>query len=232
MSYQSSKYMLPGILVALLLVTMPVYAVEIFRVSNVGGGSQIWFEVEDYDERNPDEDQYYKLVDKDDAFGQAINRTGVAGGMIRWTFDISKADGGGGTWYFWARLINPNNTSDFMAVAGHPGDDILDGPPYNVPGWGNDKRVFEQSQGPPWTWGVNPSKEGHIKELQDGENTMYIYHRQGDANIFWDTFMWADNADYRPTDEDYQNATEMTAGEAVEPADKLATAWGRIKSSR
>jgi hypothetical protein len=229
MSNQISKQMFLSVLIALLIVAVPAYAVDVFKVSNVGGGSQIWFEVEDYDERDPDTDEYYPVVDKEDAFGQVINRTGVAGGMISWTFDISAAGGEAGTWYFWARLINPNNTSDFMVVAGHPGDEIVDGPPFEA-GFGNDKRIFEQSQGPPWTWGVNPSKEGHIKELQDGENTMYIYHRQGDPNIFWDTFMWTDDPDYVPTDDDYQNALE-TSSAAVLPADKIAETWGRIKSS-
>jgi len=224
---------------ALLLVTMPAYAVEIFKVSEFGGGHQIWFEVENYDERNPDENQYYDVVDKDDAFGKAINRTGTGGGMIRWTFDIGAAGGKGGTWYFWARIINPNNTSDYLLVAGDPGDDkIPDGPPFPagdaVPPFDNaGDRIFEENQGPPWVWGRPSHGEGHTKELQNGENTMYIFHRQGDRNIFWDVFMWADDSSYQANDDDYINATEMTAGEeAVNPTGKLAAVWGKLKSSR
>jgi len=103
----------------LLLITMPVYAVKNYnyKISNYGDAHQIWFEAEDYDERNPDTDQYYPVVDAADAFGQAITRAGGAGGMIRWTFDIRAADGKAGTWYFWARVLNPDNQSDYMLVA-------------------------------------------------------------------------------------------------------------------
>ena len=100
MFHQSSKQILLVIFVALLLITMPAYAVKNFKISNYAGGHQIWFEAEDYDERNPDTDQFYPVVDADGAFGQAITRAGGAGGMIRWTFDISAADGRRGTWYF------------------------------------------------------------------------------------------------------------------------------------
>jgi len=89
-----------GICLALLLVGMPAYAVKNFKVSTYGGGHQIWFEAEDFDERNPPTDEFYPVVDKAGAFGKAITRAGAGGGMIRWAFDISKAGGNGGTWYF------------------------------------------------------------------------------------------------------------------------------------
>ncbi|MFH1882786.1 MAG: LamG domain-containing protein [Planctomycetota bacterium] len=195
----------------LLLITMPVYAVETYKISDYGGGHQIWFEAEDYDERNPDTDQYYPVVDAAGAFGQAITRAGGAGGMIRWTFNIGAAGGKGGTWYFWGRVINPSNQSDFMLVEGHPGEpQIPTGPPFpgtsSAPGFTNEHRVFEENMGPPWEWGRSGHGEAHTKQLQDGENTMYILHRQGNDTVFWDVFMWTDDAGYVPTDEDYQNA--------------------------
>ncbi|MBA7682286.1 hypothetical protein ES703_90636 [subsurface metagenome] len=116
----------------LLLITMPVYAVKNYnyKISNYGDAHQIWFEAEDYDERNPDTDQYYPVVDVADAFGQAITRAGGAGGMIRWTFDIRAADGKRGTWFFWARVLNPDNQSDYMLVEGDPDDaEIPTAPP-------------------------------------------------------------------------------------------------------
>ena len=119
---RSSKQMLLGILIALFFITTPVYAVANYKISNYGGGHQIWFEAEDYDERNPDTDDYYPVVDVADAFGQAITRAGGAGGMISWTFDISAAGGTSGTWHFWARVFNPENRSDYMLVEGDPGD--------------------------------------------------------------------------------------------------------------
>ena len=207
------KQILPGIFVALLLITMPVYAVKYnnYKISNYGGGHQIWFEAEDFDERNPDTDQYYPVVDAAGAFGQAITRAGGAGGMIRWTFNISAAGGKGGTWYFWGRVINPSNQSDFMLVERHPGDpQIPTGPPFpgtsSAAGFTDAHRVFEEDVGPPWEWARSGHQEAHTKELQDGENTMYILHRQGNNTVFWDVFMWADSPDYVPTDENYQNA--------------------------
>jgi len=156
MFHQSFKQTSIGIFVALLLITMPVYAVENYKISNYGGGHQIWFEAEDYDERNPDTDQYYQVVDVVDAFGQAITRAGGAGGMIRWTFDISAAGGRGGTWVFWARVLNPDNRSDYMLVEGDPDDaEIPTGPPFpggdgTPPFVNDDDRIFEETIDP---WG-------------------------------------------------------------------------------
>jgi len=130
MFYQSSKQILLGIFVALLLITMPVYAVKKYKISNYAGAHQFWFEAEDFDERDPPTNEYYPVVDADGAFGKAINRAGGAGGRIRWTFDISAAGGKGGTWYFWGRVIIPYNESDYMLVEGNPGDaEIPTGPP-------------------------------------------------------------------------------------------------------
>ena len=207
--------------VVLLLMTMPAYAVKNYKISSYGGGHQVWFEAEDFDERNPDTGQYYPVVDAADAFGQAITRSGDAGGMIRWTFSISKAGGRAGTWYFWARLINPSNSSDYMLVEGDPDDPTIPtGPPF--PGGSGspvfddaDDRVFEIDVGPPWGWAQGWDMEGHTKELQDGENTMYIFHRQGNDTVFWDVFMWTDSPSYVPTDADYENAMLAPLGTAA-----------------
>ncbi|MHC4509822.1 MAG: right-handed parallel beta-helix repeat-containing protein [Planctomycetota bacterium] len=140
--------------------------------------------------------------------------------MVRWTFDISVAGGKGGTWYFWGRVLNPNNRSDFMLVEGHPGDPKIPGPPYpggdSAPVFNNDDdRIFEQTA-TAWDWWGD--EEGSDKVLQGSENTMYIYHRQGNATVFWDVFMWTDNPDYVPTDEDYQNALIFVPGPASNPS--------------
>ena len=37
-------------------------AVKKFRISNYDKGHQIWFEAEDYDERNPDDNKYYDVI--------------------------------------------------------------------------------------------------------------------------------------------------------------------------
>jgi len=215
MLHKLSKQTSIGLLVGLLLVTVPAYAVKNYKTSNFGGAHQIWFEAEDFDERNPASDQYYAIADQTGAFGQAINRPSGAGGMIRWTFDIGLAGGQGGTWYFWARQINPNNQSDYMLVQGDPGDpQIPTGPPFPggdavAPFDNADDRVFEENVGTlgAWAWGLSNHEEGHTKELQNGQNTMYIFHRSGNNTVFWDVFVWTDSASYVPTDADYQNAT-------------------------
>ena len=152
------------------------------------------------------------------------------------------AGGAAGTWYFWVRTINPFNTSDFLVVEGQDDWKIADalgmdpfpgrvGPFLDV-----EDRILEQSTGADWEWSIKPPAQGHVQELKDGVNTMYIFGRQGGRGILWDTFMWSDTLDYLPAgevsfDDDYINATEAE-DKAVKPADKLATAWGEVKSSR
>jgi hypothetical protein len=215
-------------------------AVEEFRVSELGGGIQIWFEAEAFDERVPEGNQYFRVTGEpgvpdapDGAFGEAVTRSGGAGGMIRWTFDLSRTEGGEGIWYFWGRVHNPGNLSDYMLVEGDPDDDIPAGPPFPggdmaAPFDNVDDRIFENTM-VDWAWWGN--SEGSNKELQDGENTMYIFHRQGSATVFWDVFMWTDSAVYRPSDDDYTNAEVMKASDiAVQPMKKLSATWGRLKS--
>jgi hypothetical protein len=215
-----SQQIVLGIVVGLFLLTTPVHAVRNFKISNYGGGHQIWFEAEDYDERNPDDDQYYPVVDTDDAFGQAIARAGGAGGRISWTFDISAVGGTSGTWNFWARVLNPDNRSDFMLVEGHPGDQVIPSdPPF--PGGSSatefdnaDDRIFEETTD---SWGWWGNEEGSDKELQNGQNTMHIFHRQGNDAVFWDVFVWSDDPGYVPTDDDYINAITFVPGTAFNP---------------
>jgi hypothetical protein len=221
MFHQSSKPIPLGVVVALFL-TMPAYAVKNFKISNFGNAHQIWFEAEDYDERNPDTNQYFQVVDQAGASGKAVTRPGGAGGMIRWTFDISTAGGKAGTWYFWGRIINPSNMSDYMLVKGDPGDPVIpDKPPFpggsgTAPFDDTDDRIFEIDV-PAWGWTQGWDPEGHVKELQNGENTMYIFHRQGDSTVFWDTFVWTDSATYVPTDADFQKATPVLPDRALRP---------------
>jgi len=68
MLHQLSRRFLLSVFIALALV-MPAYAVGTFKTSNFGNAHQVWFEAEDYDERNPNTDQYYPVVDAAGAFG-------------------------------------------------------------------------------------------------------------------------------------------------------------------
>ena len=224
MSRESSERIVVSMLILLLAVTAPSYAVAKFKTSNYAGGHQIWFEAEDFDERNPADDTYYPVVDEAGAFGKAITRAGGAGGMIRWTFDISSAGGKAGTWYFWGRVINPGNTSDFMIVEGDPGDPpVPSGPPFpgtsSATQFSNSDRIFEETAGSPgnWVWSRSDHGEAHTKQLKDGANSMYVFHRQGDNTVFWDVFVWSDDPAYVPTDADYQNAKAPVLGKASGP---------------
>ncbi len=219
-----------------------IFAVEVFRVSNHDGGAQIWFEAEAFDQRLPEGDQHFPITGEgnapdapDDAFGEAITRNGGAGGRLSYTFDISRADGKAGTWYFFGRVINPSNQSDYMLVDAHPDDDIPDGPPFpggdGVAPFDNaDDRIFEQDT-PAWAWVLTSHAEGHTKELDDGENTMHIFHRQGNSTRFIDVIVWVDDPAYLPTDDDYVAAKEKTSGLGVDDGGKLATVWGGLKRS-
>ncbi len=119
-----------------------------------------------------------------------------------------------------------------MLVDADPNDKIPNGPPFPggdaVPPFANDDdRIFEEDV-PIWRWWGR--SEGSTKELQDGENTMYIFHRQGNNTVFWDVFMWTDDPTYVPGDDDYINAEPMKAGDiAVQSLEKLSATWGSIK---
>jgi len=211
---------LASLMVVLGLPAAQVYAVKTVKVSSYGGGHQVWFEVEDFDERDPANDSSFALSDEPGAFGRSITCVDSTDGasMIRYTFNVSPAGGSGGTWYFWGRVINPNNNSSFMLVDGSPGDQV----PFTLPvsGLANNQRIFEQSGlGNDWVWAPTPGSAGedsHTKTLKDGENTMYILARESGAT--WDVFMWTDDPDYVPTDEDYQNAKPPALGKASSPS--------------
>ncbi len=68
-----------------LTLAAPAYAIEgPFRVSQFDGAVQIWFEAEHFDERIPDTDDFFPIVDADGALsGKAMTRAGGAGGCVR-----------------------------------------------------------------------------------------------------------------------------------------------------
>lgn len=237
MMSKSIKYAFLCVSIALLIsMGLAAHAVKVFRVSQYNGGHQIWFEVEAFDERDPgsekDKNKGYQL-------GSATNvkaPKGISGDGIvvvrgddtiwlRYDFDISKAGGKKGTWYLWAKMLNPTNRSDWLWVLGDDGKKIPKVKPAFVVA---DDRVFEASPAT-LSW-ASRKTEGDVKELRDGENTMMVWWRETDTTRFLDILVWSDKQEYTPTDDDYKNAAERV--QPVEPIGKLATVWDRMKSAR
>ena len=227
------KYAFLGVsfLSALLFLTMSAHAVEEFKVSNHDGGHQIWFEAEDFDERSPNENYKLGIAEKalkptNGAFGDIVTNTGGDGWII-YRFDISIAGGKAGDWRFVGRLINPNNHSDWLWVLGDDGNKIPEVKPAFVR---PDDIIFENNT-PVWTWvkdGDFGLDGGTVNELQDGENVMMIWFRGSSLEVQYDVFMWADDPEYTPTDDDYIKATSK--GLPVMPQERLAISWGRLKT--
>ena len=234
----SKKYIFPVYtFLFILLLVMPVYSMSEFKISEYGGGHQIWFEAEAFDDRDPDSASNrnvgFKLVDAETnitlpkgAFGDAIvNIQGNDRIWLIYNFDISKCGGKAGTWYLWPRMINPGNKSEWLWVKGDDGDEIPDSMPNFVT---EDDRIFEKTIGPPWGW--SRGNEGETKKLQDGENTIMVWFREGDSTALRDVLMWSDTLAYTPKDDGYRNAEAVSLNEeSVEPSGKLATTWGKIK---
>jgi hypothetical protein len=226
------------------VVAYPAHAVKSFKVSANGGAHQLWFEAEDFDSR--DSANVYKIRKAEagldlaaGAFGDALtNAVGAAlagtaqetGSWVRYDFDISKAGGKAGTWYFWGRIISPNNQSDWLWIKGEQGNTV---PTKRFDAPDNAKHRILEETTTDWTWVGGVAKgEGHVRALLDGANTMVIFWRQSDNSDQWDTFVWTDSDAYKPTDADYASATSATSTTAVDPQGKTATFWGTLKSIR
>jgi len=228
------------ILTLAILISIPNTALAVKEQKNsiYGGGHQVWFEAENFDSR--DSDTGYKLAKAEagldiptNTFGDAI--TDVAGSdaiWLRYDFDISKAGGKGGTWYFWGRIISPNNQSDFIWVLGDNGNEIPTAKPAGIDAVDAAgafiNRVLEETVAPDYGWVRKGHEEGHTKKLQDGKNTMVLFWRQSDNTDLFDVFMWTDDTNYVPIDDDYKNA-QSGALTAVQSLHKLSITWGEMK---
>jgi len=216
----------------LLLSAVSAHAVKEFKVSNYDGGHQIWFEAEAFDERSPNENYKLGIAEKAKkptagAFGDIVTNTGGKGWLL-YRFDISRAKGKAGKWRFCGRVINPNNHSDWLWVLGDDGDKIPDAEPALV----RPNHIIFENNSPTWTWrtdGDFGADGGTVNELQKGENVMMIWTRQSDLEVEYDVFMWADDLNYKPIDDDYIKATPKTEL-SVMPQECLAISWGQLKA--
>jgi len=213
---------------------LPSFAVDDFRISQYGRGNQIWFEAEAFDERSPNENYKLGIEEKaldptDGAFGDIVTNAGGQGWLL-YTFDISRAGGHGGDWRFIARIINPDNASDWLWVLGDDGNEI----PEVAPAFVRPDDIIFENNTPEWAWvndGDFGADGGTINDLQDGENTMMIWTRGSNLTDQYDVFLWTDDLEYEPTDEDYINAEKKTKL-AVQPVGSLSVTWGELKRDR
>jgi hypothetical protein len=237
--FKSGEYFLLWASIAILTsAAISADAVKEFRVSEYRGGHQIWFEAEAFDDRDEgsakDKNRGYQLASTTkvnipkDASGDGI--VVVRGDDTIWLlykFDISKAGGKKGTWYLWAKMLNPTNRSDWLWVLGDDGKEIPKAKPaFEVA----DDRVFEADPAT-LSW-ASRKTEGDVKELQNGENVMMVWWRETDMTRFLDILVWVDDIAYTPNDDDYKNAKKLVAGAAAEAQGKLPLTWGRLKTAR
>ena len=218
------------LLSVLLLAIISAHAVKEMKVSNYDGGHQVWFEAEHFDERSPNDNYKLGIAEKakkptDGAFGDIVTNAGGQGWLL-YRFDISMAKGKAGDWRFIGRIINPNNHSDWLWVLGDDGDKI----PEVAPGFVRPDDIIFENNTPTWTWvrdGDFGADGGTINKLQKGENVMMIWTRGSSLEDQYDVFMWADDLEYVPADDDYINAE--VAKLPVMPKECLAVSWGQIK---
>ncbi len=222
------------------------------KVSRAGGGYQVWWEAEDFDDRDPEEG--YKLGAEAE---QSDNRIQITEGFYGtdvtmfpgdsdrndlkdwWgLYNITLPAGASpGIWYCWARVsfVGPAGDleSHFLWVLNDPGDGntVPQARPEGEIDDADDRLfadVVDFPLGPDWAWhGRNTVMEGLDKELRAGSNVVMVWDREsGFDSIYMDVFMFANDIAYRPSDGDYESATPSAA---VEPAGKLPLTWGKMK---
>lgn len=234
---------------------VPIAAGTNIKVSKINGGCQIWWEAEDFDERDPEEG--CKLGEE--AEGAKVMTEGFYGtdviifpgesgfGDLKdwwalYSFDLPPG-AEPGTWYFWCRIsfqgAAHESTSHFLWVLNDPGDgDTVSKTRAGAGEIGDDDdRLFDDAVILPsleWAWhGKNPlndadkSMRGLDKELQAGRNVVMIWERESALDsTSMDVMMFADDSTYTPSDEDYESAVPIAG---VEPQGKLPLTWGQIK---
>jgi hypothetical protein len=222
-------------LVLVLAFSIPttLLGVSKFKVSENWDGHQIWFEAEDFDDRSPNKNYKLGIGEKalkptDGAFGDIVTNTGSDGWLL-YRFNISRAGGKAGKWRFVGRIINPSNASDWLWVLGDDGNEI----PEVAPNFVRPDHIIFENDTPAWAWVTDGDfglDGGTINQLRDGENVMMIWYRGSNLTDQYDVFMWTDKLDYKPTDDDYINATPMKANAiSVDHLEKLSTTWSKIK---
>lgn len=201
------------------LFVLPVSAVKEWRESNFERGWQIWISAVDFDKAEvlkPGKSEK-KLADKAQKpwLAEDILIAKTAGGFADYTFESPVA----GKAYIWCRVADFRGGGQSWFIVLNS-DNIADA---------GDSLVID-TQGPVWSWrgGRDIPDSLSPTDLKKGTNTVRIQPREAAAGLepLFDVFMISSKP-FQPTDEDYEKAKE---GLPVEPADKLATMWGTLKS--
>jgi hypothetical protein len=238
----------------ILVVFTPIASATETKTSQLNGGQQYWWEAEDFDSRDDaimllKEEQGNPLPDLPGALGDqyivhlsADKLAAVEGShFLEYKINIPK----GGKYYVWARVSwartagSRDHNSTYVQVNGEPdlGAFAKHVNTLSDANWAND---FDPNN--PWMWvgdSAQPAalqgqaggglSNGLAMDFQAGENTVIIYHREGDidnSTMCTDAVM-VSTVDFVPTDEDYAKASL-----AVEPKDKLTVRWAELKTNR
>ena len=233
-----------------------VEAVEELKISQLNGGVQYWWEVEDFDERD---DAVFFLNDEK---GHAVDDLKGASGdsylvhnsanppnnlppaddvfFVKYTIDINS----GGTYFLWARASwdrtpsGRTSNSFFIQVNGTPDLGKFE---RHINTLGDATWLDAWEDNNPWTWIGDSAQPQALQgqaggglqnswktRLDAGENTVMIYHREGalTAQTMCSDVLMVSTVDFMPTDDDFAKAAPLP----VQPRNKLATVWAKIKT--
>ncbi len=246
-----------GVLFITVLFVTSVEAVEELKVSQLNGGVQYWWEVEEFDERDDEvfflNDEKGHLVDDlKGASGDAYfvhnspnppNNLPPAEDVFfaKYTIDgIASA----GTYFVWARASwdrNPSgraHNSFFVQVNGTPDLGKFE---RHINTLGDATWLDKWDDKNPWTWvgdSAQPQdlqgqaggglQNGLETRLDAGENTVVIYHREGGLNA---QTMCSDVLMVSTVDFiPTDDDFAQAAPLSVQPKNKLTTTWARMKT--
>ncbi len=246
-----------GMLFIIVLFGTSTEAVEELMVSQLNGGVQYWWEVEEFDERDEEvfflNDEKGHLVDDlKGASGDAYlvhnspnppNNLPPAEDVFfaKYTIDgIASA----GTYFVWARASwdrNPSgraHNSFFVQVNGTPDLGKFD---RHINTLGDATWLDKWDDKNPWTWAGDSAQpqdlqgqaggglqNGWETRLDAGENTVIIYHREGGLNA---QTMCSDVLMVSTVDFiPTDDDFAQAAPLPVQPKNKLTTTWARMKT--
>ena len=189
------------------------------RESNLNGGTQVWIDTADFDERTMPE---ALVLGSEDAALAAPSQPWLgtdivicvdqsdeakAGAFCKYNFESAST----GPAFVYSLIMDYRGGGQSWYVALNTGDE-------------NEDDRTKVSTGGAWEWAG-----GSNGELQQGTNFVRISPREGGPGVeTLADIICVSTVEFAPTNDDYLAAT---ATSAVQPDEKIATVWGSIKSS-